>query len=513
MSQCILVHGHKGGYQRLHIAGIMPTQAPCAEISLRNKGYISSFCYCVELNEEGAWISLIQLREDAEDGQRIGYLEFSIFVNSGCHILSIKDALDRLLATYVLRTHEDAQSVLEPTSWAFVDQLNGVLDEEDNSQNIIWIPSERSETAKMYIPNAQIGPFLQDFSLAYYSLYKRVFIVPQEFEDKEQDPLRSILGDRLPLTPAISREMEFELQEHLNQKANPRTQKKADDIVSIPVTFSLGKSRYVHPGHTDFRCSNPNVRYNAVTQVLSYPKNADIRGFNTTFSFSESYRPNNYYYNGEETINIELHYSFKGKLLYYRPLLIGITAIIVILIGIIIFKKLEIPQAQPVGPSNERPEVVVDDPVHPINADDKPGPKDTVGWAIKYAKDYLATDSWNEDSLQKHYNILARYDRQELLDASQQGVKEKVRVNLLFRHAINNNMLTRGENCMEDLMNVEKFPQLAQQLGAEKYQFLSDISKSPDLQKRLRNRRGDIISAPYPKVREIIYGKKKTSSK
>lgn len=513
MSQCILVHGHKGGYQHLHVAGILPTQAPCAEISLRAKGYIGPFCYCVELNDEGAWISLIQLREDAEDGHKIGYLEFSIFVNSGNNIPHIKDALDRLMDTYILRTGDERKAVINPTSWAFVDQLNSLLDEKEDEQNVIWIPSERSETAKMYIPNAQIEPFLLDLSLAHYSLYKRVFIVPQEFEDKEQDPLHSILGEKLPLTPAISREMEFELQEHINQKKNPKPTKKAEDTVSVPVTFSLGKSRYVHPGHTDFRCSDPNVHYNAVTQVLSYPKDTNVRGFNTTFSFAEAYRPNHYYYNGEDSINIELHYSFKGKLLYYKPLLIGIAAVIVILIGIFLFKSLEIPQAQPVTPTKERPEVVVDDSIHPINADDMPGPKDTVGWAIKYAKDYLATDNWNEDSLQKHYNVLVRYDKQSLLDASQQGVKEKVRANLLFRHAINNNMLTKGENCMEDLLNYEKFPQLAQQLGEEKYQFLNDISQSPDLQKRLRTRRGDIINAPYPKVREILYGKKAAATK
>lgn len=513
MSQCILVHGHKGGYRHLHVAGILPTQAPYAEISLREKGIIGPFCYCVELNDEGAWISLIQLREDAEDGQRIGYLQFSIFVNSGTHIPHIKEALDRLLDTYILRTGDERKAVIEPTSWAFVDQLTSMLEEKEDGQNLIWIPSERSETAKMYIPNTQIEPFLIDLSLGHYSLYKRVFIVPQEFEDKEQDPLHSILGEKLPLTPAISREMEFELQEHINQKKNPKPAKRTEDTISVPISFSLGKSRYVHPGRTDFRCSNPQVHYNAVTQVLSYPKSADVRGFNISFNFAESYRPSNYYYNGEDSINIELHYSIKGKLLYYKPLLIGIAVILVLLIGIILFKKLEIPQAQPIPATKERPEVVVDDPEHPINADDKPGPKDTVGWAIKYAKDYLATDKWNEDSLQKHYNILSHYDKQSLLDASQQSVKEIVRANLLFRHAINNNMLTKGENCMKDLLNYEKFPHLARQLGDEKYQFLNDISQSADLQKRLRTRRGDIINASYPKVREILYGKKANSAK
>lgn len=212
MSQCILAHGHNGGYRHLHIAGVLPTQDPLPNITAHADGKVGATGYCVELTDEGGWVSIFQVRRDPKHDGELGYIAFSVFVNNGCMIPHIKEALDRVLATYDLRTGSTEQVEI-PDTWIFVDQLNDVLTEQEVSNHLSWIPSERSESAKMYVPSARIEPYLQQLTLPRYTLYQIIFIIPEEVAEKSPDPLFSILGAKMDTTPDISQEMEFELSE------------------------------------------------------------------------------------------------------------------------------------------------------------------------------------------------------------------------------------------------------------------------------------------------------------
>ena len=507
MSQCILVHGHNGGYRHLHAAGVLPTQDPSPDVSAHADGKVGATGYCVELTDEGAWVSILQVRRDpAEDGG-MGYIAFSIFVNSGCLIPHIKEALDRVLATYDLRTGQTGQVEI-PSDWRFVDQLNDALTEQEVTHIRSWIPSERSECAKMYVPAARIEPYLQQISLPRYTLYERIYIVPEEVAEKQQDPLFSILGEQMDTTPDISQEMEFELGE-MERSQQPKHSEPESDTATIQVTFTFGKSKFVSPGRTEFTCSHPAVQYNEVTQVISYPKDTNIKGARYTFTFADTYSP----YNGElsiaDNLEIPLHYSKRGRITYYKPLLIGLLIILACILIFVIIKSIHIPMPQQPQPTQSRPTAVIhDDPDHPVHADDSPGPNDTVGWAVKNTQDYLETDDWSEDSLQKYDQLLIGYDKLSLLDANQQRVKEQVHANLLFRKALNRNFLTKGENCLQELADTTRFPQMEQALGEERYYFMKNIVASPDMRKRITQRRGDIIKADYPHLYEIISGKK-----
>ena len=175
MSQCILAHGHNGGYRHLHIAGVLPTQDPSPDVTAHADGKPGSTGYCVELTDEGAWVSIFQVRPDPAQDDELGYIAFSIFVNTGCLIPHIKEALDRVLATYDSRT-EHSGKVGIPNDWHFVDQLNEVLEEREMPHNLSWIPSERSENAKMYVPSSRIEHYLQHLTLPRYTLYQHIFI-------------------------------------------------------------------------------------------------------------------------------------------------------------------------------------------------------------------------------------------------------------------------------------------------------------------------------------------------
>ena len=80
--------------------------------------------------------------------------------------------------------------------------------------------------------------------------------------------------------------------------------------------------------------------------------------------------------------------------------------------------------------------------------------------------------------------------------------------NLLFRKALNRNFLTKGENCLQELADTTRYPQMEQALGEERYDFLKKIVTSPDMRNRISKRRGDIIKADYPHLYEIISGEK-----
>ena len=118
MSQCILAHGHNGGYRHLHAAGVPPTQDPTPDVSAHADGKVGATGYCVELTDEGAWVSILQVRRDPSEDGGMGYIAFSIFVNSGCLIPHIKEALDRVLATYDYRTGCTGQVEI-PSEWRF----------------------------------------------------------------------------------------------------------------------------------------------------------------------------------------------------------------------------------------------------------------------------------------------------------------------------------------------------------------------------------------------------------
>ncbi len=507
MRQCILVHGHNDGYRQLHCAGVLPTEKPCPDISAQADSEVGATGYFVELTSDGAWISIGQVRRDPKAEMSTGFIIFSIFVHNGTFLPRIKEALDRVLATYDLLTGQTG-NVDIPEQWDFVDHLSAVLEEQDVPETQIWIPSERRATAKMYVAAAEIEPFLQETSLPRYALYQRVFIVPKELYGTKHDPLIAVFGEQLDTTPDISQEMAFELRERHRSTLSSPTEQQDSDTENVTVIFTFGKSRYVSPGRTEFICQNPELMYNEVTQVISYPKKTDAKGTRFMFKFAETYQPCEGILTGEEAIELELHYSKRGKFTYYKPLLIGIAALLVIILAILLWKSIDLPKQPKVKIQPTSSVVIVqDDSVHPINADDNPGPNDSVGWAIKFAEDYLATDEWLEDSLQHFYNALNHYAKLELLDAGQTNVKDKLYVNLLFRHAINQNMQTKGTNCMEDLANLEKFPQIASQLGEEKYQLLNDILARPDLQRRITRNRGELIKSSYPRMREIIYGK------
>ena len=139
MSQCILAHGHNGGYRHLHTAGVLPTQDPTPDVSAHADGKVGATGYCVELTDEGAWVSILQVRRDPSEDGGMGYIAFSIFIDSGCLIPHIKEALDRVLATYDYRTGSTGQVEI-PGDWRFVDQLNEALTERD-----LWL------TAKEYM--------------------------------------------------------------------------------------------------------------------------------------------------------------------------------------------------------------------------------------------------------------------------------------------------------------------------------------------------------------------------
>jgi len=506
MSQCILAHGHNGGYRQLHTAGVPPTQDPSPDVSAHADGEVGATGYCVELTDEGAWVSIFQVRRDpAEDGG-MGYIAFSIFVNTGCLIPHIKEALDRVLATYDLRTGSTGMVEI-PDDWHFVDQLNEALSEREVEHTHSWIPSERSENARMYVPTTRIETFLQHLSLPRYTLYEHIYIVPEEVAEKPQDPLFSILGEKMGTTPDISQEMEFELTE-LERSHRPRQSEPASNTVSIQVTFIFGKSKFVSPGRTEFSCTHPAVQYNEVTQVISYPKGTDIKGARYTFTFADTYSPCNGEIGESTQLNIPLHYSKQGRFTYYKPLIIGIIILAACISIFLIIKSIHIPALQQTKPSQAPPTLIHDDPNHPVYADDNPGPNDTVGWAIKYTQDYLSIDEWSEDSLQKYDQMLQHYDKQSLLDANQLRVKEQVHANLLFRKALNRNLLTKGENCLQDLSDSTRFPNMKQALGEERYHFMKTIATSPDMRKRITQRRGDIIKADYPHLHAIISGEK-----
>lgn len=507
MSQCILAHGHNGGYRHLHTAGVLPTQDPTPDVSVHADGKVGATGYCVELTDEGAWVSILQVRRDPSEDSGMGYIAFSIFINSGCLIPHIKEALDRVLATYDYRTGCTGQVEI-PGDWRFVDQLNEALTEREVTHTRSWIPSERSENAKMYVPAARIEPYLQQLSLPRYTLYERIFIVPEEVAEKPLDPLFSILGEQMDTTPDISQEMEFELNE-LERSHQPKHAEPESDTATIHVTFTFGKSKFVSPGRTEFTCTHPAVQYNEVTQVISYPKGTDIKGTRFTFTFADTYSPYSGALGKESELDIPLHYSKRGRFTYYKPLFIGLLIILACILIFIIIKSIHIPMPQQPKPTQSRPTAVIhDDPDHPVHADDFPGPNDTVGWAVKNTQDYLDSDDWSEDSLQQYDQLLGRYDKLSLLDANQQRVKEQVHANLLFRKAINRNFLTKGENCLQDLTDTMRFPQMEQALGEERYDFLKKIVASPDMRNRISKRRGDIIKASYPQLHAIISGEK-----
>lgn len=506
MSQCILAHGHNGGYRHLHTAGVLPTLDPSPDITAHADGKAGSVGYCVELTDEGGWVSIFQLRYDPAKDDELGYIAFSVFVNTGCLIPHIKEALDRVLATYDLRTGRTGRVEI-PEDWHFVDQLNEVLEEREVTHTHPWIPSERSENAKMYIPSSRIEPYLQQLSLPRYTLYQHIFIIPEEVAEKSHDPLFSILGKKMDTTPDISQEMEFELHE-LNQMHQPKHSEPASDTATIQVTFTFGKSKFVSPGRTEFTCTDPQVQYNEVTQVISYPKDADVKGARYTFTFADTYSPCSGVILPSDTLDVKLHYSKRGRFTFYKPLLIGLIIILACIAIFIIIKNIHIPVPQQPKPTESRPTLIHDDPDHPVYADDAPGPNDTVGWAIKYTQDYLSTDEWQEDSLQKYDLMLQHYDKQSLLDANQQRVKEQVHANLLFRRALNRNFLTKGDNCLQDLTDTTRYPYMEQGLGEQRYHFMKNIVASPDMRKRITQRRGDIMKADYPHLYEIISGEK-----
>lgn len=506
MSQCILAHGHNGGYRHLHVAGVLPTQDPSPDVTAHADGKVGSIGYCVELTDEGAWVSIFQVRHDPAKDDELGYIAFSIFVNTGCLIPHIKEALDRVLATYDLRTGRTGRVDI-PEDWHFVDQLNGVLEEREVEHSRSWIPSERSENARMYAPTDRIEHYLQHLSLPRYTLYQHIFIVAEEVAEKPQDPLWSILGEKMDTTPDISQEMEFELNE-MERAHQPKRSEPASDTATIQVTFTFGKSKFVSPGRTEFTCSHPQVQYNEVTQVISYPKSADIKGVRYTFTFADTYSPCSGFLAPVGKLDVPLHYSKRGRFTYYKPLIIGLLIIAACVAIFLIIKNIHIPVPEKVQPSQSRPEIIHDDPNHPVYANDEPGPNDTVGWAVKYTQDYLSTDEWQEDSLQKYDLMLQHYEKQSLLDANQQRVKEQVHANLLFRRALNRNFLTKGDNSLQDLTDTTRFPNMEQGLGEERYHFMKNIVASPDMRKRITQRRGDIIKADYPHLYEIISGEK-----
>ena len=506
MSQCILAHGHNGGYRHLHTAGVLPTQDPSPDITAHADGKAGSIGYCVELTDEGAWVSIFQVRYDPAKDDEPGYIAFSVFVNTGCLIPHIKEALDRVLATYDLRTGRTGRVGI-PEDWHFVDQLNEVLEEREVAATPPWIPSERSENAKMYVPSSRIEPYLQQLSLPRYTLYQHIFIIPEEVAEKPQDPLISILGEKMDITPDISQEMEFELNE-LRRAQQPQHVEPTPNTATIQVTFTFGKSKFVSPGRTEFTCTHPQVQYNEVTQIISYPKNADVKGARYTFTFADTYSPCSGMILPYDTLDVTLHYSKRGRFTFYKPLLIGLIIILACIAIFVIIKNIHIPIPEQSKPTESRPTLIHDDPDHPVHADDAPGPNDTVGWAIKYTQDYLSTDEWQEDSLQKYDLMLQHYDKQSLLDANQQRVKEQVHANLLFRRALNRNFLTKGDNCLQDLTDTTRYPYMEQGLGEERYHFMKNIVASPDMRKRITLRRGDIIKADYPHLYEIISGEK-----
>lgn len=506
MSQCILAHGHNGGYRHLHVAGVLPTQDPSPDVTAHADGKAGATGYCVELTDEGAWVSIFQVRHDPDRDDELGYIAFSIFVNTGCLIPHIKEALDRVLATYDLRTGHTGM-VGVPEDWHFVDQLNEVLEEREVAHSHSWIPSERSENAKMYVPNDRIEHYLQHLSLPRYTLYQHIFIIPEEVAEKPQDPLFSILGERMDITPDISQEMEFELHE-MKRAQQPNHPGPSSETATIQVTFTFGKSKFVSPGRTEFSCTHPQVQYNEVTQVISYPKSTDIKGAHYTFTFADTYSPCSGILFPTEKLDIPLHYSKQGRFTYYKPLIIGLLIIAACVAIFFLIKNIHIPIPDKAEPTKSRGEVIHDDPNHPVYANDEPGPNDTVGWAIKYTKDYLATNDWKEDSLQKYDLQLQNYNNQSLLDANQQRVMEQVHANLLFRKALNHNCISIGENCLTDLADANKFPNMEQGLGADRYDFMKKILSSTDMRNRITQRRGDIIKADYPHLYEIISGEK-----
>lgn len=206
MSHCILVHGHNGGFRCLHSAGTMPDSSPVQDISARAHTAAGSVGYCVETVSDGAWVSILQVRKDPEDGMREGYIAFSIFVPNHNRVERMREALDRVLATYDQMTAR-TRTVEIPESWTFIDKLSEVLPYSE-SQQVPTQPEEgRLPAARYYLPNSDIKSLLQDVFVPAFSGYERVFIIPQEVAGTESDPLASILGERLDSTPDISEEV------------------------------------------------------------------------------------------------------------------------------------------------------------------------------------------------------------------------------------------------------------------------------------------------------------------
>ena len=48
----------------LHAAGVPPTQDPTPDVSAHADGKVGATGYCVELTDEGAWVSILQVRRD-----------------------------------------------------------------------------------------------------------------------------------------------------------------------------------------------------------------------------------------------------------------------------------------------------------------------------------------------------------------------------------------------------------------------------------------------------------------
>ena len=508
MGQCIMVHGHNDGYKLLYSVGGMPTKEPCAEFGYLSKEALHASGYMVELNEEGAWISIGQMRRDASRDNRVGIIFFSIFVHHGHYLPHVKAALDKALATYdELTGHVDR--VVIPENWQFIDRLSELLAERSTPQSEPWLPEGRMAAAKIYLPDDEIASLLEETSLPRFSLYRCLFIVPKVADGTAADPVPYLLGEQCANTPDISQEISYELQLRERARLPQATPAVDENVVNVRLIYTLGKSRYVSPGRTEFICSNPEVSYNEVTQVISYPKELRGTGIRFTLKFRESYRPCSGMLDGGTSMELPLTYSKRGKFTYYKPVLIGLAALLAVVLAIVIVRSIDFPepakQSQSVVSTPTKP--ANDDAEHPINADDNPGPNDSVGWAVKNTLTYLETEAWSEDSLQKYYNLLNRYDKNELLDVTQAGVKERVYCNLLFRHALNQNMITKGLNCMEDLANSAKFPQMEAQLGPEKYRMLQDLIADNDMRRRLARNRGDIIKSDFAKVKTILYGK------